>query len=146
MIGGLTALDWTELGVVLALSALAALLAAAETAISRMSRVRAYHLRDEGRRGAKAVVRIADEPAQYLNVVLLLVLLVQLGGTTLAAVVAIRHLHQIGEWVATGAMTLLLFVFAEVTPKTFAVQHTDRVAIRLAPVIVAITLGVGPFA
>ena len=146
MIAALSPLDWTEIAVVLGLIVLAGLLAAAETAISRMSRIRAFHLQDEGRRGGRALVRIAENPAQYLNVVLLLVLLVQLGGTTLAAVVAIRHLHQIGEWVATGAMTLLLFVFAEVTPKTFAVQHTDRVAIRLAPVIVAITLGVGPFA
>jgi CBS domain containing-hemolysin-like protein len=146
VIAALTSLDWTELGVVLALIALAALLAAAETAISRMSRVRAYHLQDEGRRGAKAVVRIAEEPARYLNVVLLLTLLVQLGGTTLAAVVAIRHLHQVGEWVATGVMTLLLFMFAEVTPKTFAVQQTDRVALRLAPVIVAVTVAVGGIA
>jgi len=146
VIAALSPLDWTEIAVVLGLIVLAGLLAAAETAISRMSRIRAFHLQDEGRRGGRALVRIAENPAQYLNVVLLLVLLVQLGGTTLAAVVAIRHLHQIGEWVATGAMTLLLFVFAEVTPKTFAVQHTDRVAIRLAPVIVAITLGVGPFA
>jgi len=146
VIAALTALDWTELGVVLSLIAVAALLAASETAISRMSRVRAYHLREEGRRGAKAAVRIAEDPARYLNVVLLLVLLAQLGGTTLATVVAIRHLHQVGEWVATGIMTLLLFMFAEVTPKTFAVQQTDRVALRLAPVIVGITLAIGPVA
>ena len=34
-------------------------------------------------------------------------------------------------------MTLVTFVFAEVTPKTFAIQHTDRVALRLAPIILA---------
>ena len=146
MIGALTPLDWTELGVVVALIGVAALLAAAETSISRMSRIRALHLQDGGRRGAKASVRIAENPAEYLNVVLLLTLLVQLGGTTLATVVAIRHFHQVGEWVATGAMTLLLFVLAEVTPKTFAVQHTDRVALRLSPLIVAITVAVGPVA
>ena len=46
-----------------------------------------------------------------------------------------RHFDQVGEIIATAAMTILLFVFAEVTPKTFAVQHTDRVALRLAPII-----------
>ena len=124
----------------------AAVLAAAEVCITRMNRFRAYHLQEEGRRGAKAMVRIVENPAPYLNVVLLLTLLVQLGGTTLAAVVAVRQLHRIGELIATVVMTILLFVFAEVTPKTFAVQQTDRVALRLAPVIVAVARTFGPFA
>src|SRR5438067_872030 len=111
-----------------------------------MGRIRAYRLGEEGRRGANAVVRIAENPAPYLNTVLLLVLLVQLGGTTLASVVAVRHLHRIGELIATVAMTLLLFVFAEVTPKVFAVQQTDRAALRLSPLIVVIARAVGPFA
>jgi putative hemolysin len=43
-------------------------------------------------------------------------------------------------------MTILLFVFAEVTPKTFAVLHTDRAALRLAPIIVAMRRLLGPVA
>jgi len=115
---------------------IAALLAAAETAITRMGRIRAIRLEEEGRRGAKALVRIAENPAQYLNVVLLTILLVQLGGTTLAGVVASRHLERLGEVLATLIMTILLFVFAEVTPKTRAIQYTDRTALALAPFIV----------
>jgi CBS domain containing-hemolysin-like protein len=143
MIAAFKSLDWVEIGLVFLLIALAAMLAAAETSITRINRVRAYRLQEEGRRGAKALVRIADNPAQYLNVILFLTLLVQLGGTTLATVIAVRHLHQLGEIVATAAMTILLFVFAEVTPKTFAIQQTDRVALRLAPFIVALTALVG---
>jgi magnesium and cobalt exporter, CNNM family len=135
-----------ELAVVLVLVLVAALLAAAEVSITRMSRFRAYHLQEEAKRGSRAVVRIVENPARYLNVVLLLLLLVQLGGTTLASVVAARHLHRVGEVVATAGMTLVLFVFAEVSPKTFAVQHTDRVALRVAPVVVAITRAIGPLA
>jgi CBS domain containing-hemolysin-like protein len=139
-------LDTIELGVVLVLIVAAGMLAAAETSITRMGRIRAYHLREEGQKGSRALARVAENPAPYLNVVLLLMLLTQLGGTTLATVVAVRHLHRIGEVVATAAMTLLLFVFAEVTPKTFVVQHTDRAALRLSPIIVAITAAVGPVA
>ena len=43
-------------------------------------------------------------------------------------------------------MTLVLFVFAEVTPKTFAIQHTDRVGLRVAPILVVLTRLVGPLA
>jgi len=141
-----TSVDAWELAAVLALVVVAGLLAAAEVSITRMSKFRAYHLRDEGRRGANAMVRIAESPARVLNVVLLLTLLTQLGGTTLAGVVAIRHFHHVGELLATAAMTVILFVFAEVSPKTFAVQHTDRVALPLAPFIVAVTAAVGPMA
>jgi CBS domain containing-hemolysin-like protein len=141
-----TSLDVWELAVVLLLVVVAALLAAAEVSITRMSRFRAYHLQEEGKRGASAVVRIVENPARYLNVVLLLLLLTQLGGTTLAGVVATRHFRHAGEIIATAAMTLILFVFAEVSPKTFAVQNTDRVALRIAPVIVAVTTAVGPLA
>jgi CBS domain containing-hemolysin-like protein len=139
-------LDYWEIGVVLVLIMVAALLAAAETAITRMGRFRALRLEEEGRRGSKALVRIAENPAQYLNVVLLTILLVQLGGTTLAGVVASRHLERLGEVVATLAMTILLFVFAEVTPKTRAIQYTDRTGLALAPFIVAVTTAVGPVA
>jgi CBS domain containing-hemolysin-like protein len=141
-----TPIDWVELAIVVVLIAVAAVFAAAETSITRMGRIRAYRMQEEGRRGSKALVRIVDNPAKYLNVMLFLVLLVQLGGTTLATTVAIRHFNQVGEIVATAAMTILLFVFAEVTPKTFVVQHTDRVALRLAPIITALTTGFGPLA
>jgi CBS domain containing-hemolysin-like protein len=142
----MTALDWTELAIVAVLIVVAAVLAATETAITRIGRIRAMRLAEEGGRGARALVRIAENPAPYLNGILLVLLLVQLGGTTLATVVAVRHLHQVGEIVATVVMTILLFVFAEVTPKTWAVQRTDRAALLLAPTATALARVIGPIA
>jgi CBS domain containing-hemolysin-like protein len=142
----MTTADYVEIGVVVLLIGVAAVLAAAETSITRMGRIRSLRLQEEGRRGSKALVRIAEGPAQYLNVMLLLVLLTQLGGTTLATVIAVRHFEQVGEIIATAVMTVLLFVFAEVTPKTFAVQQTDRAALWLAPLIVTLTAVFGPLA
>ena len=119
---------------------------AAEVSITRTNRVRAYRFQEEGRRGAASLVKIADNPAPYLNVVLLLVLLSTIGGTTIATSLAVRVFHGGGEIIATLAMTVLLFVFAEVTPKTFAIQQTDRVALFLAPLIVGLGRLVGPLA
>jgi CBS domain containing-hemolysin-like protein len=138
--------DWGQLIGVLALIGTVGLMAASETAITRTNRARAYRLLEEKRRGAASLARIVDNVAPYLNVVLLLTLLATIGGTTLATVLASRHLHRYGEVIATFAMTLILFIFAEVTPKTFAVQYTDRVALRVAPLVVAITRAVGPVA
>jgi len=138
--------DWGELIAVALLIAVVGVMAASETAITRTTRIRAYHLVEEKRRGAQSLLRIVENPPKYLNVVLLLTMLATTGGTTLATVVASRHLENWGELVATGAMTLLLFVFAEVTPKTFTIQHTDRVALRLAPLLVGLVGVFGPLA
>jgi magnesium and cobalt exporter, CNNM family len=138
---------WALLGLVVVLIAFAALLASSEVVITRMSKVRAYHLQEEGRRGAGSLIKIVDNPSPYLSVILFLLLLSHLSGTTIAATVAIKVFDQrVGEIVATVSMTILLFVFAEVTPKTFAIQHTDRVALRVAPLVVALTRLFGPLA
>jgi CBS domain containing-hemolysin-like protein len=138
--------DWFELLGVFALIACVGIMAGSETAITRMSRARAYKLVEEKRRGAQSLLRIVENVPPYLNVVLWVTLLATTGGTTLAAILAARHLGSWSEVVATTGMTLLLFIFAEVTPKTFAIQQTDRVALRVAPLVVALTRLLGPVA
>ena len=138
--------DWFQLFVIALLIAAVGVLGASEVSITRVNRVRAYRFAEEKRRGSGSLAKIADNPASYLNVVLLLTLLATIGGTTIATSFAVRHFHGAGEIVATIAMTILLFVFAEVTPKTFAIQQTDRVALVLAPLIVALGRLVGPLA
>ena len=140
----MTAADWVGIAVVAILIVVSAVFAAAETFITRVSKVRAYRLQEEGRRGAASLVKIVENPPPYLNVVLLVMLAVHLAGTTVATVVAVRTIGHFGEIVATVGMTFLLFVFAEVAPKTYAVLQTDRVALRLAPATVAITRVLGP--
>ena len=138
--------DWGELIGIFILVVVVFVMAMSETAIIRINRARAYRLAEEKRRGAQSLLKIVENVAPYLNVVLLLTLVATIGGTTLATILTVRHLHHWGEWVATAGMTVLLFVFAEVTPKTFAVQQTDRVALRVAPLIVGLTRAVGPVA
>jgi CBS domain containing-hemolysin-like protein len=138
--------DWGELLGVFVLIACVGVVAGAETAITRMNRARAYKLMEEKRRGAQSLLRIVENVPPYLNVVLLLTLLATIGGTTLATILAARHLGSWTEVASTLGMTLLLFIFAEVTPKTFAIQQTDRVALRVAPLIVAVTRLLGPIA
>jgi CBS domain containing-hemolysin-like protein len=128
--------DLWVIAVIVALTGVAAFLGAAETSLTRMGRIRAMHLAEEGRRGAGALVRLVENPPRFLNLVLLLVLVVQFFATALATSVAERLIGGgAGVAVAATAMTLLTFIFAEVAPKTFAVQHTDRVALSVAPLV-----------
>jgi putative hemolysin len=120
------------------------LMAASEVGITRTTRVRAYHLVEEKRRGSGSLLRIVENPPPYLNVVLLLTLVFTIGGTTIATDLATRWFHNAGEVIATVGMTLLLFIFAEVTPKTYAIKQTDRVALATAPIVFWLGRVLGP--
>jgi CBS domain containing-hemolysin-like protein len=125
---------------VLLLTAVAAFLAAAETSLTRMSRARAMHLAEEERRGARQLLTLVEQPARFLNLVLLLVLVVQFFATALFTSVLSRLVGGgLGVAIAATAMTILTFIFAEVAPKTYAVQQTDRAALAVAPFVYVLT-------
>jgi CBS domain containing-hemolysin-like protein len=120
------------LAIIFVLLLLAAFMALAETSISRISRVKAHHLADQKRAGSDRLLKIVMDPAPYLNIVLLLTLVAHVTGTALATSWAIVHFRAAGEAIASFAMTMLIFVFAEVAPKTFSVQNTERAALLVA--------------
>jgi CBS domain containing-hemolysin-like protein len=120
-----------SIGIVLLLL-FAAFLAMAETAISRMSRVKALHLEQEKKSGAATLVKVVEDPAPYLNIVLLLTLLCHISATVIATTIAINRLENAGEAIAAVGMTVIIFVFAELAPKTYSVQFTDRAALWMA--------------
>src|SRR4051794_34380703 len=109
----------------------------AETALTRMNRVRAMALEDEGHRRAAALVRLVEHPDRWLNAVLLVLLTCQLITATLVGFLADRF----GPWgvvIATGFEVCVIFVIAEAAPKTWAVQHSDRAALLVARPVAAL--------
>ena len=134
------AIEWstgdTYLGVtVLILLLLSGFFASAETALVRMNKSRARSLRDEGRRGAKALVQLAEAPEKFLNPLLLLVLICQLVSATMVGVLAERLFGAAGVLVATIAEVVVIFVIFEAIPKNYAVQHPDKSALSAAPLL-----------
>ena len=123
--------------IIVLLLVMAGFTAMSETAISRMSRAKAHHLLNEKRRGSESLVKIVEDPAPFLNVVLLITLIAHTTGTALATGLAISHFHRAGEAIAAFVMTVIIFVFAEVVPKTYTVQRTEQAALAMAgPVLV----------
>ena len=117
--------------VIVLLLVVAGFSAMSETAISRVSRAKAHQLASEKRRGSDALVKIVEDPAPFLNVVLLLTLVAHTTGTALATGLALEHFNA-GEAIAAFVMTVVIFIFAEVVPKTFTVQRTERAALAMA--------------
>ncbi|CAN5454403.1 hemolysin family protein [soil metagenome] len=139
--------DAYALAVVLLLVLAAAFFGAAQTAMERMTPHRALKLREEGMAGADRVVRLMHDPARTLNILALLVLMAQVTGVALLAIVADRYLSGTLAFVIASVVgSAALFVAAEVAPKTLAVQRTDWVACRTARWVALLARPLGPLA
>src|SRR5687767_5738804 len=100
----------TILLVIIAVSTVvASFLALAETALTRINRVKAITLEEEGRRGAARLVRLIEHPERFLNPVLLLMLLSHLVIATLVGVLAEEHFGAGGVAIATVLETAIIF-------------------------------------
>ncbi len=120
--------DWLYIVAIVVLIGFAGFLAMSETALTRMSRVKALALEDEGKRGAPTLVRLTEHPERWLNPVLLVLLTCQLVTATLVGFIADRF----GPWgvvIALAFEVCIIFVIAEAAPKTWAIQHAERAAL-----------------
>jgi CBS domain containing-hemolysin-like protein len=120
---------------VVGLVVLGTVLAMAEASISRMTRVRAAALKEEGRSNAALLEAIELEPAPYLNSIYLAVMLAQNGSAILVARVADAYFDDLGITLVSVAFTLAYFIVVEAMAKTFSILHSDRTALALAPVV-----------
>jgi CBS domain containing-hemolysin-like protein len=136
--GSFTWSDGILVFVVVLLLAASALLALAETSLVRMSRAKAMALADDGRRGAKVLIRLTENPQGFLNPVLLLVLICQLVVATLVGVLAHSWFGAWGVAAATVFEIVVIFVLGEAVPKNWAVHHPERAALFSAPLVSAL--------
>ncbi len=111
---------------------LAALAAIAETSVVRISKAKAKAMAEEGGTRERALLGLVENPERWLNPLLLVTLVSQIVQATLTGVVSGRLFGAAGIAVATVVNVGIAFVFAEVAPKTWALQHTDRAALASA--------------
>jgi CBS domain containing-hemolysin-like protein len=136
--------DLVGAALIVVLMIVAAFMSLAETSISRLGRIKAHHLMEQKRPGAGRLLEIVEDPAPFLTVVLLLSVMAQVAGTVLATVFASELLESGGEIAAAIAMTLALFIFAHIAPRTYSVQHTERAALFVARPVFYLTRLLNP--
>jgi CBS domain containing-hemolysin-like protein len=122
------------------------LLASAETALTRISRVRAEEFVKEGRRGAVRLQAIVADPPRYLNLLLLLRLSCELVATVIATLLTVDWLGDQGQAYAVAAaiMIVVSYVIVGVSPRTLGRQHAEPVALAGAPIVYGLTRIFGP--
>lgn len=114
---------------------LAAFFSGSETAITALSRERIYHLIMEGNRRAKAVSALRKDKERLIGGIMIGNNSVNILASALATELAIRYWGEHGVLFVTFVMTVVVVIFGEVLPKTYAIQNPEKMALKLAPAV-----------
>ncbi|MEX0320295.1 MAG: HlyC/CorC family transporter [Ruegeria sp.] len=132
---------WITAGAILFLLVLSGFFSGSETALTASSRGKLRAQADKGSRGAQKALDITDDNERLIGSVLLGNNLVNILAASLATALFTRLFGESGVALATLVMTLLVLIFAEVLPKTYAITNAEKAAAAVAPVIgVIVTL------
>lgn len=124
-----------------------AFFSSAETAFISLPKTKIRHMVSSNVMGADRIDRLTDRPERLLATVLLCNNFVNVAAAALGTVIAVSIWGgELGVLLSTIGVTILLLIFAEVTPKTFATRHAERMALVYVYPIQAITWLVSPLA
>ncbi|PIJ50509.1 magnesium/cobalt efflux protein [Erwinia sp. OLTSP20] len=102
--------------------------AGSETGMMTLNRYKLRHRAKNGNRAARRVEKLLRRPDRLISLVLIGNNLVNILASSLATIVGMRLYGDLGVAIATGILTFVVLVFAEVLPKTIAALYPERVA------------------
>ncbi len=114
--------------VLAALILLSGFFSSSETGMMSLNRYRLKHLQKNNHRGARRAGKLLERPDRLIGLILIGNNLVNIFASAVATVVAIRLWGDAGIVIATLLLTLVILIFAEITPKTIAAIYPERVA------------------
>jgi Mg2+/Co2+ transporter CorB len=126
---------WMSFGIIFFLLGLSGFFSGSETAMTAVSNPRMAALEKEGNKRAALVNRIYERKEKMIGALLLGNNLVNILASALATSALINVFGDAGVVYATLVMTLLVLIFAEVLPKTYAFHFADRMALTIAPIM-----------
>ncbi|MBT5037436.1 MAG: HlyC/CorC family transporter [Rhodospirillaceae bacterium] len=109
-----------------------------ETAVTAASRARLHHLEKQGNRRARMISELMRQRERFIGAILLGNNAVNILATALATSLLISVAGDAGVFYATIGLTLIILIFAEVLPKTYAIRNADRVALAVAPLLLGL--------
>ena len=117
--------------ILLALTVGSAFFSSSETGMMSLNRYRLKHLSKKGHRSAQRAERMLGRPDRLLGTILVGNNVVNILAASLATVVATRIWGDAGIAIATAAVTVVVLIFGEITPKTFAAIRPEAIALRV---------------
>ena len=121
--------------VLILLLILSGFFSSAETAFTSLNRLKIKSLSDEGSKRAVLVLSLIDQNAKFLSTILIGNNIVNIVASALTTTFAMDYFGSTAIGIATGILTLLVLIFGEITPKTMASIHAEKMAFLYAPVV-----------
>ncbi len=118
--------------ILIALLILSAFFSSVETALISVNSIKVRSLVKQKRKGAEALQRLKNKPERLLITILVGNNLVNIGAAALATSITYGMFGDLGIGIATGVMTLLILVFGEITPKSYAAQNAVSMSLKVA--------------
>ncbi|MCH7710132.1 MAG: HlyC/CorC family transporter [Proteobacteria bacterium] len=133
-----------SLGIIAILLVLSAFFSGAETALTAVSRPLIHQLERKGNRRAGLVNMLRKDKERLIGAILLGNNVVNILASVLATSILIGLYGEAGVIYATVAMTLLVVIFAEILPKTYAIQNANRMSLAVAPLVRSLVILLSP--
>lgn len=127
--------DVMQLLTIFILLGLSAFFSSAETALTMANTLRITTLAEEGNKKAKTVLKVTDDSGKMLSAILIGNNLVNIFASSLTTTLTISLGGNAYIGAATGALTLLVLIFGEITPKTAATVNAEKIALNYAGII-----------
>ncbi len=127
--------DGFLLAVLVILVIISAFFSSSETGMMALN---PYKLKTRTKHGQKSALRaskLLEHPDRLIGIILIGNNLVNIGASSIATVLATRHFGEAGILVATAVLTVVILVFAEVTPKTIAAQNPEKIALPASAIL-----------
>ncbi len=106
-----------------------------ETSMLSLNKHRLKHLAEEGHKGAKRALTLLSRPDRLLGVILLGNNFVNILSASLATIIGMRIWGDAGILIMTVILTILVLIFGEVAPKTFAALNAEKFALPVSPIL-----------
>ena len=136
--------NWLSLAGVALLIFASAFFSGAETGLTTASRARLTEMERQGSKRAAMVLKLTEMPERLIGALLLGNSLANITASAVATVTLVKIFGDSGALIASGVMTVVILIFAEVMPKTYAIAYPDRVALGLAPILRIFVAVFGP--
>ena len=144
VIENIDASSWLTILTIFVLLGISAFFSGSETALTAASRGKLHSMADKGSRGAKRALALTEDTERLIGAVLLGNNLVNILAAALATSLFTRLFGDSGVALATLVMTLLVLIFAEVLPKTYAISNSEGAASFVSAPIRALVIIFAP--
>ena len=121
-----------------------AFFSASETALMTLSKIRLRNMVESKIKGANIINKLLQNPSKLLGGILVGNNIANIGASALATSLAITYFKDSGVAIATFTMTILVLIFAEITPKSLAAQNSEKIALKIAKPLSLITFILNP--